>query len=384
MYFTSAEVQNLDETGLRKFLEKRVPEGHHLDYKETLSGNNDRAKREFLKDITAFANANGGDILIGVEEPQESLEVDAQIHGVDDGGAVAQDLERLASSSIDSRIPGLQIKPVPLRNGKHVIVVHVPPSNSRPFRVDHSGYVNFFIRHSESIFPMRTDEIREAVLASVSSEARVKEYLNRMETDAAQYLAKGQPAFLLQAMPLIPPDHSWDVLSQEFLAVIRDSADKRRQKFQHPLDSSVKPTPTIDGVKGRDSRDDPNWITEVHRNGYISAVDLKPLDEVDLSTEKRFCLSKYHCDLFQSFAQFCTEIWQAGRTDAPYVFRCRFLGAKGIYLYARSLSQRFYGPWERPTIEFPDQIRQVGEELGPIAEQWCLDFFHAFGLDGPV
>ena len=70
MYFTSAEVQNLDETGLRKFLEKRVPEGHHLDYKETLSGNNDRAKREFLKDVTAFANANGGDILIGVEEPQ--------------------------------------------------------------------------------------------------------------------------------------------------------------------------------------------------------------------------------------------------------------------------------------------------------------------------
>ncbi|TAJ83549.1 ATP-binding protein, partial [bacterium] len=118
VYFTSAEIHSLDEAGLRKFLEKRVPEGHHLDYKEALGGNNDRAKREFLKDVTAFANANGGDILIGVEEPQESLEVDAQIHGVDDGGGVAQDLERLASSSIDSRIPGLQINPIPLRNGK--------------------------------------------------------------------------------------------------------------------------------------------------------------------------------------------------------------------------------------------------------------------------
>lgn len=76
--------------------------------------------------------------------------------------------------------------------------------------------------------------------------------------------------------------------------------------------------------------------------------------------------------------------FEVAKTDAPYVFRSRFLGANGIYLYTRNLSQRFNGPWERPKIEFSDQVRQVGEELGPIADQWCLDLFHAFGLDAPV
>jgi Putative DNA-binding domain len=383
MYFTSTEIQNIDETGLRKFLEKRISEGHHLDYKRALSGSNDRAKREFLKDATGFANANGGDILIGVAEPRDDITVDDQISGVDDGESIAQDLERLVSSSIDPRIPGLMIKPVALQNGKHVIAVHVPPSNVRPFRVDHSGYVNFFIRHRESIFSMTTHEIREAVLSSLSAEARAKEYLTRTEGDIEQYLTKEKPAFLLQAMPLIPPEQPWDVLSAGFLSVIRDSDGKRRQ-FQNPLDSPVKPTPTIDGIKGRDSRDDPNWVTEVHRNGYISAVDLNPLLEIDLSGEKRSCLSAYHCDLFRSFAHFCVEIFDVTSADTPYVFRCSFLGANGIYLYAKNLGQRFYGPWEKPKIEFPDQIRQVGAELGPIIEGWCSDLFHAFGLEDVV
>lgn len=107
MYFTSAQIQSLDEPNLRRFVEQRKPEGHQLDYKTALSGSNDRAKREFLKDVTAFANANGGNILIGVDEPQNSISVDHQIRGIDGGEPIAQDLERLASSSIDPRVSGL-------------------------------------------------------------------------------------------------------------------------------------------------------------------------------------------------------------------------------------------------------------------------------------
>ncbi len=93
MYFTSTEIHILDEAQLRSFLEKRIPEGHHLDYKKELGRGID-AKREFLKDITAFANANGGDIIIGADEPNEKLKVEHQLHGVDNGDSLAQDLER--------------------------------------------------------------------------------------------------------------------------------------------------------------------------------------------------------------------------------------------------------------------------------------------------
>ena len=39
-----------------------------LDYKRQLPGNSDDDKREFLADVSSFANAAGGDILFGISE----------------------------------------------------------------------------------------------------------------------------------------------------------------------------------------------------------------------------------------------------------------------------------------------------------------------------
>ena len=104
MYLTRQQLAALDEAGLRAFLDTAVPECLYLDYKISLSGSSDKdAKREFLKDVTAFANAGGGQLLLGVKEPADDLSVDDQLIGVEGAEALAQDLERLCSASIDPR-----------------------------------------------------------------------------------------------------------------------------------------------------------------------------------------------------------------------------------------------------------------------------------------
>src|SRR3990172_9580263 len=106
MQLTAQQVMALTEESLRKFLALSIPEGLYLDYKESLSGTSEKeTKREFLKDVTAFANAAGGHLFLGVKEPSDGLSVENQLVGLDNGDALAQDLERLASSSIDPRIP---------------------------------------------------------------------------------------------------------------------------------------------------------------------------------------------------------------------------------------------------------------------------------------
>ncbi len=56
-------------------------EGQHLDVKKQpyqfQSGND--AKREFAKDVAAFANANGGCIIIGAETAVSTLQAGEQI-----------------------------------------------------------------------------------------------------------------------------------------------------------------------------------------------------------------------------------------------------------------------------------------------------------------
>lgn len=43
-------------------------EDRTIEYKRDLPGTSDEERREFLRDISSFANAQGGDILYGIEE----------------------------------------------------------------------------------------------------------------------------------------------------------------------------------------------------------------------------------------------------------------------------------------------------------------------------
>ena len=175
MYITKTEFITFDENALEKLLEKRIQEGHHIDYKVKLSGESiEKHYKEFLKDVTAFANANGGNILIGVKDPYENktIPVEKLILGIDDGDKVSHSLENVAASCIDPRISGLQVKPVLLNNGKHVILIHIPPSLGRPHIVYYHKITSIHIRNFESSRPMTSFEINQAVVSSATTKSK--------------------------------------------------------------------------------------------------------------------------------------------------------------------------------------------------------------------
>lgn len=274
------DVQNMSDESLLRFLKLGLQEGAQIDYKEALSGSSkNETYKEFLKDISAFANAHGGILVIGVKEPEDGLSIDDQILGITDGMNLAKDLERVAATSIDPRIPGLLIKPVPIPNNTDVILVFIPPSMNRPHMVSYKKHRSFYIRHSESSVPMTTHEIRDTVLSSATSEGRARSYAETQQIETSEYLIKTEPGFLIQAIPLISLYEKWQVLEEPITSIIRGENRRNRYRYdQFNLASDVVPTPTICGVIGRESREDNNWQTEVHRNGYIQAayMDIQP------------------------------------------------------------------------------------------------------------
>jgi len=62
----------IDAAQLETLRADAVREGRQLEYKETLPGNSDDDKREFLSDVTSFANAAGGDLIFGLQERREA------------------------------------------------------------------------------------------------------------------------------------------------------------------------------------------------------------------------------------------------------------------------------------------------------------------------
>ena len=132
MHITSSQLDDYSETDLLRFLSLSIPEGHQLEYKTDLTaGSQTKQYHEFLKDVSAFANASGGILFLGVHQPSGDLDPKAQAVGIHAGDEVAHNLERLcASGAIDPRITGLKFHVIPIGSNKHVIIVSVTPSMS--------------------------------------------------------------------------------------------------------------------------------------------------------------------------------------------------------------------------------------------------------------
>jgi len=389
MFITQAEAEIFNESSLKDFIAKEIPEGSYLDYKKALSDGKKDRYQEFLKDVTAFANANGGDILIGVKEPQDGLSIDEQIIGIDDGKTIAESLERVSSSSIQPRISGLKIYPIQLSNSKYVLLIHIPPSLSKPHMVDHqrSKTHSFYIRHRESIQPMTTHEIREAVLNSATAVGRAQAYMEEMEAEARDSVAS-QPAFIFQVMPLIKPETLLNVLDTRIIEIIERVSSKeienifKKDDFYYKFECNIRPYPTIKGIQGKNEIGNIRYVINFHRNGYIDVCYI--IDKVRFENKMIYSLDRGAMDIFKSFLFLCGTLLRTIGFDTTYILSNKFVNALNIFLiHDNRYGYKTKTQYGRMEIIWDTQIKQPGDSFMPIANKWFEQMYHAFGKYPP-
>lgn len=95
---------------LESLIKNRVQESLHLDYKGSRAIS-DGAQGEIAKDVSAFANADGGMIIYGIQENQHLPE--AIDEGVDHARFSREWLEQVILDNINPRIDGLLITQIP-------------------------------------------------------------------------------------------------------------------------------------------------------------------------------------------------------------------------------------------------------------------------------
>ncbi|CAE6887681.1 helix-turn-helix domain-containing protein [Paraburkholderia domus] len=160
-----ARLDAVTEADLQDLIDHGVRESRTLDYKRDWPAGRD-ARAELAKDVCAFANSLGGDLVFGMRE---------------EGGAAAEivplqfanldaDLLALTSALRDLLEPrvsgGLHAHPVPLANGGHVVVLRVAPSPAAPHRVTRDNH--FYTRTSVGKEPMDIHGIRHAFAAGTA------------------------------------------------------------------------------------------------------------------------------------------------------------------------------------------------------------------------
>ena len=144
-------------TDLEQLVELGQQESPRIDFKREEVFNQNNEKREFLRDVTSFANSHGGFIVIGIEEVEGVTTAMPGVTLVDVDKYKLQ-LEQIVRDNIEPKLFGVMVRSFQLTSGNHVIVVFIPRSSRPPHRGQSD---QIFMRGSTGKYPLTVDQLRE-------------------------------------------------------------------------------------------------------------------------------------------------------------------------------------------------------------------------------
>jgi len=144
-----------------------------LEFKREVHLNTTEDKKEFLRDITALANTDGGYLIIGIEEENE---VATAISPIADPQAFSQKALDLLQHSVKPQIFGLRVQTVEIEPKQYVIVVYVPASWNRPHMVILKGERSFWGRNDRGKYPLDVATLRALFLWGEALEERLERF----------------------------------------------------------------------------------------------------------------------------------------------------------------------------------------------------------------
>lgn len=151
------------------YILNKIEENLNLDYKAASSLERvDKKTIEISKDVSAFANSDGGTIIYGIKEDKENKHLPGEIDPVNREIITKEWLEQIIQGKIRPRIDGIVITPIEINNSvKEVIyVIDIPKSNTA-HQADDKKYYKRFNFNSE---PMYDYEIRDILNRSKNPE----------------------------------------------------------------------------------------------------------------------------------------------------------------------------------------------------------------------
>ena len=193
--FDGKPISEINDQDLRDLIGNQE-EDLWIDYKEQhyhgYRNNPEIYKREICKDVTAMANAEGGYILIGVNEVNKVAQKFAEIL---DAERKADSIYKICHQHILPRIAKLEAKPYKLtwlEQEYNIIIIHIPFSENRPHGFNSNGTLNFVKRYGDTTRELQIEEFIPDLLARhhMPSMDDIKGQLDRIESQTADILKK--------------------------------------------------------------------------------------------------------------------------------------------------------------------------------------------------
>ncbi len=149
---------------LNQYIEDQIEESIYLDYKAADSlGTTDGRKNEISKDVSAFANSDGGTIIYGIREFQEGAKyLPEKIDSINRFTFSRETLEQVINTRISPKLHGVIITPITIghpEDNQVVYVVEIPKANTAHQASDK----RYYRRYNFQSIPMDDWEIKDII-----------------------------------------------------------------------------------------------------------------------------------------------------------------------------------------------------------------------------
>jgi hypothetical protein len=350
-------IEQITAEDVKRLITDRVREGKMIDYKSQLPGCAERDIKDFLADVSSFANSSGGSLVYGMRDSDGCA---SEICGVtvEEIDKEIQRMDNLIRDGLDPRI-SYQIKHVDV-DGKMVFVIAVKRSWISPHRVTYRSHNEFYARNSQGKYPLDVSELRLAFTLSDSINDRIKKF---QENRIAKLLANETPTLLNDtpkvALHLLPIG-SFDPTTTYDIKPI-GPADLRPMRAMGWNDRL-----NIDGLLtfsgGGDGSDPSHAYAQLYRNGIIEAVTTSAFMYSDKG--KRIANISLEKALIEALPGYISVQRRIG-VDVPIAVFVTYIGAEGYLMNSdHEFRQKF--PIDRDVLQLPECLIESFEDVNPV------------------
>lgn len=211
MLFNSLSEIEIDD--IQQLVNSKTEENIFLDYKKDFNIDGSDQKKEFLCDLSQFANAKGGNIIYGIEEEKDEKGNNngkpKEITGIviDNTDRKKNTIINIILSSVNPRIIGLDLRFIKINDhDKYILIFKIPASWIGPHIVSTNQSTFFYTRLGASKHQMDSHEIRSSFIQAIKSENEVKLFretrIAKINSDEAPVILKKKPSIILHIYPL--------------------------------------------------------------------------------------------------------------------------------------------------------------------------------------
>ncbi|MGX9726345.1 MAG: AlbA family DNA-binding domain-containing protein [Candidatus Electronema sp. VV] len=284
---------------LKKIIEMKVPESLHLDYKASPAFSPEK-KDEICKDVSAFANSDGGMLIYGIrEEKVNKIGYPASIDdGIETNKFGKEWIDQILTSNIRPVLSGVEIAEIKMSENRSVMVIHVPKSFRGPHQAPDKKY---YKRRNVVSEPMEHYEIedvrnrRRRLSPLVNLDVRLKgrclyfvventgdevaHDVNFIFPDNFSWYEGEMPNVLKNGIKFLPPSRRIPFFIGVFHTIIKSNFDKKFDvliRYQHPaIDSETIESVhvNLDDFSGSSVENDPLVDISLNVKQLAKAVD---------------------------------------------------------------------------------------------------------------